>query len=192
MKGAIGMLGDGQLAQMTCLAAREIGIPCYVYASSLESPAALVADRVFVGDFSDSAALAAFADAVDAVGYDTELLPIDCVRAVAQRTVACPHPDVLFATQNRIRERELLRAAQVPMPRVAAVETESDIERAGAITGWPAILKTAEQGYDGKGQATVLDAEAARRAFAACGNVPCVLEQRVEFAAEMSVIVAGD
>jgi len=192
MKGAIGMLGDGQLAQMTCLAARELGIPCHVYASSTDSPAALVADRVFVGDFLDHAALAAFADSVDAIGYDTELLPIDCVRFVAQRAAACPHPDILFATQNRIRERALLRTAGAPMPRVAAVESEADIERAGAVTGWPAILKTAEQGYDGKGQAAVADCEAAQRAFAGFGNVPCILEQRVHFAAEMSVIVAGD
>jgi 5-(carboxyamino)imidazole ribonucleotide synthase len=52
------------------------------------------------------------------------------------------------------------------------------------------ILKTAASGYDGKGQVRVEQAEEASRAWASLRRVDCVAEGWVEFAAEVSVVVA--
>lgn len=188
----IGLLGDGQLAQMTCLAGRELGYEMHVYASAPDQPACATADRVWVGDLRDEARLADFAQAVDAVAYDTELLPFESVRAVARHARACPGPQALFIAQNRIREREFLQSAGIPMPRLAIVQNERELHAAIAAVGTPSVLKTAEQGYDGKGQVKLERAADALAAWESLGRVPCVLEEWIAYERECSVIVAGD
>ena len=72
---------------------------------------------------------------------------------------------------------------------------------AAAEVGLPAILKTAELGYDGKGQARLSSAEPAalEQAWTAIGRPapaadptegPAILEGLVDFACEVSVVVA--
>lgn len=187
----IGLLGDGQLAQMTCLAGQALGYTMHVYAQSADSPAAQVADRVWLGALDDMAPLTEFAKSVQVVTYDTELLPVDCVRALTAHTRACPSPDLLYIAQNRIRERAFLQRIGVPMPHVQAVQTAEECREAALRLGKKAILKTAEQGYDGKGQVRVDEPDSAASAWCSLGEVPCVLEERVAFVAEMSVLVAG-
>jgi len=187
----MGLLGDGQLAQMTCLAGQALGLEMHVYAQSADSPAAQVADRVWLGAFDDEAQLRLFAEVVEAVTYDTELLPIVGVRRVAELTRAYPAPDILYIAQNRIRERAFLRSIDISMPRVAAIEEAAQAEPAALAVGLPAILKTAEQGYDGKGQQLIERLEDIEGVWREFGEVPCVLEECIEFVGELSVIVAG-
>lgn len=191
MKKKIGILGDGQLAQMTCLAGQALGYEMHVYASAQGNPATFTADRVWVGEWTDEGQLTAFAKAVDVVTYDTELLPIAAVRLVAGHTKACPHPDVLWMAQNRIRERAFLRENGFPTPLVAAIHTEEQLWAGIEVVGVPAVIKTAEQGYDGKGQLRIERVEEAFPAWQALGSTPCVLEEWVAFERELSVIVAG-
>jgi 5-(carboxyamino)imidazole ribonucleotide synthase len=55
---------------------------------------------------------------------------------------------------------------------------------------FPGVLKASRLGYDGKGQVRVNDQSDTRRAFVALGEVPCVLEQRLSLAFEISVVLA--
>ncbi len=190
-KRTIGILGDGQLAQMTCLAGQALGFEMHVYASHQDNPAALVADRVWVGELSDASRLAEFARAVSVVTYDTELLPIDGVRLVASNTAAYPHPDILWIAQNRIREKSFLNDHDIPTARVQVVECMEDLVSGVGSLGVPCVIKTAEQGYDGKGQVRIDDLSESVRAYDALGHVPCILEEWLQFEREMSVIVAG-
>ena len=54
----------------------------------------------------------------------------------------------------------------------------------------PSVLKTARFGYDGKGQATLLAPEDLVPAFEELNPKPLILESFVDYAAEISVIVA--
>ncbi len=192
VKKALGILGDGQLAQMTCLAGQAMGFSMHVYASDRFNPAALVANQVWLGDLDDTERLIEFAQSVDAITYDTELLKIDGVRAAAQYAPAFPHPDVLYMAQNRIRERAFLLQHAIATPRIGVIQTKEDVMTAVEKVGIPCVMKTAEQGYDGKGQVRIDDALESLAAFASLGSVPCVVEEWIEFEREMSVIVAGD
>ena len=56
---------------------------------------------------------------------------------------------------------------------------------------FPAILKTARLGYDGKGQVPVrTHSTSSPTAWRALGDVPCVLEQRLPLDRELSVVLA--
>ena len=70
-----------------------------------------------------------------------------------------------------------------PQPRASSTTAVRDL-------GLPLILKTAASGYDGKGQVLVTAAAGAAGAWASLGRSPCVAEGWVDFAAEVSVVVA--
>ena len=161
----------------------------HVFANSDVEPASLVADKVWIGNLADAELVTEFAKAVSAFAYDTEHLPIAAVNVAAKHSRAFPHPDLLYATQNRIRERELLQKLRVPIPKVAFIRSQEDIIGASEF-GFPAVLKTAEQGYDGKGQVKVEVKEQLPGAWEQLGKLPCVLEEWIHFTKEMSVLVA--
>ncbi|MFY8051480.1 MAG: 5-(carboxyamino)imidazole ribonucleotide synthase, partial [Armatimonadaceae bacterium] len=104
------------------------------------------------------------------------------------------HPSgaVLHTTQDRIREKAALVSAGIPVAPYSVIQKVSDLENGP----FPGILKTAQSGYDGKGQRLVHNVAEATDAFAAFGGVPCVLEGLVPFLWEGSVVgarnAAGD
>jgi len=72
----------------------------------------------------------------------------------------------------------------------AAICSHDDVQVAAESIRFPAILKTSRLGYDGKGQRTCQNVDDVVAAFDAFGEVDCVLEQRIELAAEISVVLA--
>jgi len=66
-----------------------------------------------------------------------------------------PAGAVLHTTQHRIREKTFLTKAGFPLTPFRTVETAQDLAGAVQELGCPSILKTADFGYDGKGQARI-------------------------------------
>jgi 5-(carboxyamino)imidazole ribonucleotide synthase len=89
--------------------------------------------------------------------------------------------------QDRIREKAAMRSFGLPVGPYAPIERESDFAQSEL---YPAVLKTARLGYDGKGQARVASRAEALRAWDKLHRVPCVLERRLELEREVSAIVA--
>ncbi len=189
----LGILGGGQLGRMMSMAAAELGYQVHIYAPEKNSPAAAVSPHTTYAQFDDTAALARFAENCDAVTYEFENIPAAAAETIERAgTDVWPSPHVLRTCQHRLREKEALCAFGVPVAPYAPVHTLADCASALAITGLPVILKTAESGYDGKGQAKVETLEALYAAFGRFGQVPCVLEGLIDFTMEFSVVVLRD
>lgn len=205
----IGILGSGQLGRMLALAAAALGYRVQVYSPDTDSPAGLVATREVVGSYGDAAAIARFAAGVDLLTFEFENLSSAAVAAAARHTVVRPGAEVLATAQNRQREKRFLSAAGFPVatwsPLPVAATGEPSERRSSAGTpraggpgvasappevGFPAIVKTAGFGYDGKGQRRVSDAAELATAVAEAGTTPLVVEQVVPFDRELSVIGA--
>lgn len=185
----IGMLGGGQLGRMVAQAAARLGYRVHVYAPELDNPTEQVCDKATHAPYDDEAALKAFAASVDVVTYEFENVPVSAAETIAAMTPVRPAPDWLRVAQDRRREKAFVRAAGAETAAYQAVERAADL--AGAAALLPGILKTAQSGYDGKGQIRVASAEALATAWNELGEVPCVLESLVPFVCEVSVIVAG-
>ena len=190
----IGILGGGQLGRMSAQAAAALGYHAHIFCPDRNAPAFQVTDRATVADYRDRAALKTFADAVDVVGYEFENIPFEGVAYLAERVAVRPGPEVLRICQNRLREKDFCGTNAVPTTRYAEVRDRDAILRVGRDLGWPAILKTAEMGYDGKGQALLRgedDADGAWRAVAGGADGPAaILEAFIDFRLEISVLVA--
>jgi len=186
----IGILGGGQLGRMTALAAARLGYRCHVLAPEADSPAGEVAAAWTRADYLDDAALRGFARSVDVVTLEFENVPVAALERLAALVPVRPSPTVLATCQDRLLEKGFLTTAGIATASWAPVHGPADLATAIARTGLPAVLKTARLGYDGKGQALVRDSAAARQAWLELGSVPAILEGFVEFAMEMSVVIA--
>ena len=184
----IGLMGGGQLGRMFILAARSMGYRVSVFVPEDSSPAGQVADEETTRDYLDEEAVRAFARSVDVLTFEFENIPQQALQWASEYGEVRPRGEILHTTQNRASEKEFLAAAGFPLPAWANVATAEDLAAAARLTGYPAILKTASFGYDGKGQQRLESDKDARQCDLSGG--PFVLEAKVPFAMEVSVIVA--
>jgi 5-(carboxyamino)imidazole ribonucleotide synthase len=186
----IGCLGGGQLGRMFALAARKMGYRVHTVDPTPDSPTGQISDREFNVPFTDIATLTEFARGVDVVTYEFENIPVEALDALASRVALRPGRDVLYTTQNRLREKQFLQNHGFPITPFRVVQSETELREAVAALGCPCVLKTADFGYDGKGQQKIdyqTDLTAVWKRHAVYTGV---LEAWVPFAAELSVVVA--
>ncbi|MBL8590863.1 MAG: 5-(carboxyamino)imidazole ribonucleotide synthase [Methylobacteriaceae bacterium] len=186
----IGILGGGQLGRMLAMAAARLGLRTHVFAPAGDNPAFDVATRSTIGDYADEAALAAFAQAVDVVTYEFENVPARAAAALAAHRPVLPDARALSTTQDRLVEKDFVRALGIATAPYMAVDDAGGLARAVAALGRPSILKTRRFGYDGKGQATIRGGADLGGVFRALGGAPCILEGMVPFIREVSVVAA--
>lgn len=188
--GTVGILGGGQLGRMFGIAARRMGYRVHAFEPNPDSPAGQISDVEVNAAYGDLDALKGFAREVDAVTFEFENIPLSAINSVAEICPVRPRGEVLHICQNREREKNFLREHAFPHAPFAVVDSADSLRVAIAEIGLPAVLKTADFGYDGKGQIKLngeIDPEEVWKRF----DAPrAVLEKWIPFEAELSVIVA--
>ncbi len=183
----IGVLGGGQLGRMLAQAATRLGYRVQVYEPAANCPAGAVAHKEVNAPYEDLAALTAFAKECDVVTYEFENVPAAPLKAVEAVTLLRPHWSVLETTQNRAREKRWLRDNRFPHAKFAE---GTDVAAGIREVGVPCVVKTADFGYDGKGQLQVMTGADIPAAVDKFAGQPVVIEQFIDFACEVSAVVA--
>ncbi|NOY29849.1 MAG: 5-(carboxyamino)imidazole ribonucleotide synthase [Planctomycetes bacterium] len=186
----LGVLGSGQLGRMFATAAARLGYRVHVFSPDSQSPTGQVAPQETVADYGDSDAIAKFAKAVDVVTFEFENVPALATEVASRYTPVRPSGQVLFTTQDRLREKRFLQSIGIPCTPFASVTTAEELQAAVPQIGAPAVLKTAAWGYDGKGQAKFNSPEEAAGAWKQLDEQPAVCEGWVDYQCELSVLVA--
>ena len=186
----VGVLGSGQLGRMLAIAARQMGYRVHTFSPERATPTGQIADVEVVGAYDDLDAVRGFARNVDVVTFEFENVSAEATEAAAGFAPVRPGGPVLHTTQNRLREKTFLRGAGFPVTPFAHVRSAEELHTALAEIGFPAVLKTAGFGYDGKGQVKIARREDADGALAAAGGDDWVLEAWVPFERELSVVAA--
>ncbi len=185
----LGVMGGGQLGRMFAHAAQQLGYFTAVLDPDPASPAGLVAHYHVQAGYLDEAGLAQLMQRSAAITTEFENVPAAALVTLGAHRPVAPAADAVSICQDRALEKAHFRRCGVPCAGHAVIETEAQLAGVDAVL-LPGILKTARLGYDGKGQARVGDRAELAAAWAAMKHVPCVLEQRLDLAAEISVIVA--
>ncbi len=186
----IGILGGGQLGRMLSVAAARLGYRSHIFEPGANPPAGHVADAVTTASYDDETALRAFADAVDVITYEFENIPTSALDLLESMRPIYPGREALRVSQDRMIEKTYLSELGLQVAPFAAVETADELSKAIDQIGVPGILKTRRFGYDGKGQARIMQAPDAETALADMQGAPAILEGFVNFSAEISVIAA--
>jgi 5-(carboxyamino)imidazole ribonucleotide synthase len=186
----VGILGGGQLGRMTALAAANLGYRTHIFVNEPDSPAVQVSAAATIAPFGDAAALARFAAAVDVATCEFENVPAAALRRVAAKRPVLPRPEIIEIAQDRLREKTFLRSIGVATAEFRPVDSPAALDAALSELDRPAVLKTVRLGYDGKGQ-VMLDADTgAEEAWRRMGAPHGILESFVDFACEISVVLA--
>ncbi len=187
----IGILGGGQLGRMIAAAAARLGYRSHIFTPEGDSPAAQMTPLVTEAAFDDEAALGRFAAAVDIVTFEFENVPAETAEFITGRGKTMhPGPAVLRVTQDRLREKDFLHSIDVVTTAYREVTSLAGLRRAVRGIGPHGVLKTVRLGYDGKGQVILgPDADLAA-AWRKIGGEIAIIESFVDFACEISVIVA--
>lgn len=189
----IGVLGGGQLGRMLALAARPIGYKILTWTGGDRSGAAEVADEIMHQPFDDRQALEKFCSQVDVATAEFENLPGEMLKQVEERVPLRPNSHSIITSQHREREKKFLSDNGFGCARHFIITDLYELKNGVKEIGRDCILKTAEFGYDGKGQqkisgdATTEDLATIWQSF---DSQRAVLEERVELDTEISVLVA--
>lgn len=186
----IGILGGGQLARMLALAAAPLGLRCHVYSPEKESCAFDVVHAGTCARYDDEAALGRFAGVVDVITYEFENVPAKTAAFLAKRRPVLPDPQILETTQDRLAEKNFISALKIPTAPFAPVHSATQLAEGVEAVGLPAVLKTRQLGYDGKGQAKITIGGDPVAAWRSLRNAPCIVEGFVDFEREVSVVAA--
>lgn len=187
----LGMLGGGQLGRFFVIAAHEMGYQVTVLDPDKNSPAGKIADVHICANFDDANALEKMAETCQAFTTEFENVPAASLEKLALTSIVRPSAQCVAIAQNRVLEKNFIKDAGLPVAPFAVINTMQDLPD-DANPLYPAILKVARFGYDGKGQARVKNQAEAQKAFVEFKQEICVLEQMLPLDLEVSVVLARD
>jgi 5-(carboxyamino)imidazole ribonucleotide synthase len=187
----LGMLGGGQLGRFFVIAAHEMGYQVTVLDPDKNSPAGKIADVHICANYDDAAALKQMAQTCAAVTTEFENVPAKTLETLAESIIVLPSAASVAIAQNRVLEKSFIKNAGLPVAPFAVINGAADLPD-DASSLYPAILKVARFGYDGKGQARVKNQAEALKAFTDFKQEVCVLEQMLPLDLEVSVVLARD
>lgn len=186
----MGILGGGQLGRMLAIAARRMGYRVHAFEPQPDCPAGQICDLEVNAPWEDSAALEKFAAGVDVISFEFENIPLSVAESVARMRPVRPRGEVLHICQHREREKNFLQSNGFPCAPFRVVDSAESLATAVSEIGTPAVLKTAEFGYDGKGQLKISEPSEPKTLWGNFGGQRAVLEKWIPFEAELSVVCA--
>ena len=186
----IGIIGGGQLGRMLAMAAARFGYRIVVLDPDSACPASQVANATVVGPYDHEACLKRLAALSDVVTYEFENVAVAPLRRALGQTPLFPPAEALEVSQDRVVEKAFLNGIGVATAEWRAIDAADELGHALLDLGGDCILKTRRFGYDGKGQARISANTTFTDAFEAIGSAPAILEKKVPFSFEMSVVAA--
>ncbi|MEM8715868.1 MAG: 5-(carboxyamino)imidazole ribonucleotide synthase [Cyanobacteria bacterium P01_G01_bin.4] len=192
----LGIIGGGQLARMTAIAAAPLGIRVSVLHPSDDCPAAPVS-QVFVGKWTERDDLEAWAKTVDVVTLEHEFVAAaDLSWLTQQGHSVWPSGATLELIQDKWRQRSHLLQAGLPVPTFRAIESLAGLKSTQREWDGPLVVKTRRLGYDGHGTAIARkpdELESIWQMFCLDGSEAAdtlMVEEFIPFERELAVMVA--
>jgi 5-(carboxyamino)imidazole ribonucleotide synthase len=186
----LGVMGSGQLGRMFAIAARQMGYRVHTFSPEYDTPTGQVADKEVTARYDDEAAVREFAKGIAVLTFEFENVPSQTIAWAAEHCLVRPDGKVLHTCQHRLREKEFLVSAGLPVAPFRRVESAAQLAEAAQELGLPGVLKTAAFGYDGKGQRKLGPGDDLAAAWTPFDGAPAVLEKLITFEREISVIIA--
>ena len=183
----VGILGGGQLARMIALAGYPLGVRFVFLDPSISACATTLGSHLH-GDYEDENLLAELSKRADVVTYEFENVPAKVANFLEAHTQVYPSPKALAVAQDRLIEKDFLNELGIPTAPYHDITTFESLQNAMETIGYPAILKTRTQGYDGKGQSVLKSSADLKSAWQKLDGLPAVVEGFVKFSREVSIV----
>ncbi|KUJ83465.1 5-(carboxyamino)imidazole ribonucleotide synthase [Microbulbifer flavimaris] len=192
----VGIVGCGQLAQMMAQEGRPLGIAFSFLAEGGENTGCVdgLGTVVHAREDADVEALYRAMGSPEVITAEREQVSVDLLRALEKFCPVYPRPDAFEKTQHRLREKTAITAAGLPVAPFEPANNYDEICAAVEKLGYPAFIKSCENGYDGKNQWRVDSDEALAairdEVLEQQAEQEYVVEKGIKFSREVSLIGA--
>lgn len=188
----MGVLGGGQLGRMFLEAANRLNIQVNIL-DAAKSPAKQISnhDGHLEGSFKDPEAIEKLSKTCDVVTVEIEHVDTHILEKISSQVAVEPSWQTIRKIQDKYAQKEHLQehnvATAVSIPLSGA--TKEDLQKAGDQIGFPFMLKSRTEAYDGRGNFPVKSSSDFDAALKALGSRPLYAEKWANFKAELAVMV---
>lgn len=156
MSYTIGILGGGQLARMSALAAYRLGFRINILEKEKNSPAGQITPNEFIGWVDDKKILKKFIDNSDIITLENEFIDSSYLEWIEnQNKKVVPSSRTINLIQDKLIQKKTFKKANLPVPDFIDIETNSTYYEISKKLGNKFLLKSRKLGYDGYGNALV-------------------------------------
>jgi len=175
------------LGRMLLQAAANYPVETHVLENDDACPAAHLCRYFVKGNIRDFDAVYNFGKGLDAITIEIENVNIDALEKLEEEGVKVyPRTSVLRLIKNKARQKKFYTEHQIPTAAYAILQSATEIADHSHLL--PAVHKSAEGGYDGRGVQPIDALADAVNGF----NEESVLEKKVAIKKEIAQIVAVD
>ena len=194
MAKAVGVLGGGQLGRMLAEAANKLNIRIVILDSE-RCPANQVhahSDHIN-GSFSDPIAIRQLASKCDILTIEIEHVNTDVLEEISTMQIAEVQPgwQTIRIIQNKYLQKLYLSRNGIAVAESRPIEISSveNVHKISDELGYPLMLKSMTEAYDGKGNCPVKSPADISLALAQLEGRPLYAEKWANFTAELAVMV---
>ena len=184
----IGIIGGGQLGKMTALSASKAGYKTHLYCPKGDNPAEVVVDKITHGSWDDYNKLVEFSNEIFCATCEFENIPSKSLELLSNKTNVVPSSLVFRCAQVRSKEKEMAIKSGFDTPKWFLIKNTDDLILSIKEISKIGMLKTNSLGYDGKGQLEIDKDSNFFEAWENLGSVECVLEEKLDFKREISLM----
>ena len=191
MGQVLGIIGGGQLGMMLTEAANKFPneiSEVIVLDPTKGCPASQVGANQIIADFKDEKAIIELASKADILTYEIESGNSDVLKSLETTTKINPSPDTLKKIQDKLIQKTFLAENQLPVAEFVEVISLDDLQQKIKKFGFPSLLKTRKNSYDGRGNFKINSKKDLKTAFNQFRDQSLMLEKYVDFRMEVSVI----
>ncbi len=181
----IGIIGGGQLGMMMAKCAQDLNHIVYSYDENRTCSIKKYSKVHYIGKFSDYNKLYDFCLQCDVITYEFENLNYEVLDKLSNEFEIYPNANALKQSQNRLYEKELANKLGILTAKYYYANNINTInlER-------NSIIKTINDGYDGKGQCLVTKENLNK--IKTLLKSPCIVEEIIDFDFEVSLVINRD
>ena len=193
MTKILGIIGGGQLGMMLTEAAKKM--PEHISKVIVLDPnencsASLVGAEQIVADFKNREAIIELSKKVDIITYEIESGDSDVLKSVENNAEINPSPETLKIIQDKFLQKTFLQNNNIPVPDFIEIDNIEDVINGLEKFGYPALLKSRRDAYDGKGNFKIDSKNEIQKAYDYFKGQKLMLERFVPFKMEVSVIAS--
>ena len=186
----IGVVGGGQLGRMFVFEAKRMGYHVVVLDPKVNSPAGQVADEQIVAGFDEIWAYRELARKTDVVTFEFEHINVEILALIENEGFkVIPSSKTLEIIQNKYKQKTMLRKIGVKVPEFSMIHSLDDFKKEFLRLNQKSILKSCINGYDGKGNIIIKNADDLENAYQIFGEQEILIEELIDFIKEVSIIV---
>lgn len=191
-KRVVGCLGGGQLGRMLVEAANRLNIQVNILDANNAPSKQISAHNGHIdGHFKDRDAILQLSKTCEVVTVEIEHVDTEVLEEISSDVAVEPSWKTIRYIQDKYAQKEHLQENGVATALSIALEdaTPEALQQAGDKLGFPFMLKSRTEAYDGKGNFPIKSSSDIPAALYALGDRPLYAEKWSNFKAELAVMI---